>query len=65
MANGLDGGRRRRLNEQGWLLNKNDWLGLVSVRGTGIVGQVCVAESIGHGCVPESLGEKARARLKP
>ena len=41
-----DDGRRRRLNEHGWLLNKNVRLGRVGVRGAGVVGQVGVAESV-------------------
>ena len=48
MPRRLDDGRRRRLNKQGWLLNEKNRLGRVGVRGAGVVGQVCVAESVGR-----------------
>jgi threonine dehydrogenase-like Zn-dependent dehydrogenase len=41
-----DDGRRRRLNDQKRLLNKKDRLGIVAVRGAGVVGQVSVAVSV-------------------
>jgi hypothetical protein len=41
-------GRRRRLNEQDWLLNKIDRLRRIVVRGARVVGLVCVAESVGR-----------------
>jgi hypothetical protein len=48
MRRRLDDGRRRRLNNQKWLLNENGRLGLVAVRGAGVVGQVSVAVSVGR-----------------
>jgi hypothetical protein len=48
MPRRLDDWRRRRLNERGWLLNEKNRLGRVGVSGAGVVGQVCVAESVGR-----------------
>jgi len=48
MRRRLDDWRRRRLNDQVGLLNENDRLGLVAIRGAGVVGLVCGAESVGR-----------------